>query len=120
MNLSKSEGFKGNTETTSYSTERFRGQQQQPKREPRTGGKTVKSRHISEILPSQSPSQKNKYLFLLINMIVFYGLQNRRTINHSVWQPLLRETYPCPPTPHLSAALNHKNIFRNFGGSNVY
>ena len=118
MSISKSEGVWGNTETYPHSRERYRGQQQQPEREPRTGGKTVKSRQISELLPSQSPPQKTNYLFLFINSLVSYGHENRSAINHSVWQPL-REAYPPPPGTHAATVVSHKNIFRKKGMSNA-
>ena len=118
MNLSKSEGVWGNTETTSYSSERYRGQQQWSERKPRTDGKTVKSRHISEPLPSQSPPQKTNYMFLFINLLVSYGLGNRTAINHSVWQPL-REAYPPPPVPLAATVVSRKNIFPEKGKSNA-
>ena len=118
MNLSKSEGFKGNIETTSYSTERFRGQQQQPKREPRTGGKTVKSRHISELLPSQSPPQKTNYLFLFINLIDSYGFGNRKAKKSQCFTAIRRSMHPPPQVP-ASITIHHINIFQKFGDLNV-
>lgn len=101
MNLSKSEGVWGNTETTSYSTETYRGQQGQPDRQPRTGGKTAKSGHILGSAPLELPLVLINYLFLFINSLFSYGLRNRRAINHSVWQLLLLEAYPLPRVPAL-------------------
>jgi hypothetical protein len=118
VNLSKSEGVWGNTETTSYNTERYRGQQQLHEREPRTGGETVKSRHISAPLPSQAPPQKTNYLFLFINLIDSYGFGNRKAKNHSVSRQL-GEVCTLPPQVPASITIHHINIFQKFGDLNV-
>lgn len=66
VNLSKSEGSKGNTETTSYSRERYRGQQQQPEREPKAPHKTaVKlAKIVTAIVTEAQRGSKANYTWL--------------------------------------------------------
>lgn len=107
MNLYKSEGVWGNTETTSYSRETYREQQGQPEREPKAPHKTaVKlAKIVTAIVAEVQRGSKANYTWL--SDAEYVGSNHRGSRKDAVFG----STYPCPPTPDLSAALNHKNIF---------
>ena len=115
MRLYKSEGFKGNTETTSYRRERYREQQGQPDRQPRTGGKTAikLAKIVTAIVTKVQRGSKANYTWL---SDAEYVGSNHRCIHKT---RLSDKAYTRPPGTHAATVVSHKNIFPRKGKNNA-
>ena len=115
MRVYKSEGFKGNIKTTSYSTARYQGQQGQPEKEPRTGSKTAikLAKIVTAIVTEVQRGSKANYTWL--SDTEYVGSNHR--CSHKT--QLSDKVYTRPPGTLAATVVSRKNIFPKKGKSNA-
>lgn len=119
MKLCKSEGLKGNIKSPLHSSSMHRNHREYCVGEATTAYETPRSKDLTGLVPLQLTLTKIKALNFNDNKKIQYGFVNRSTTNRSTFRGFKR-AIPPPPTPIANTSVHHKNIFPNFGGSNVH
>jgi len=119
MKLCKSEGLKGNIKTPLHSRAIHRDHRKYHVRQATSAYHTPKSQCLFKLAPLKLPLFKIKLLKTIDNTKIKYGFVNRSTTKRNTFRGFKR-AIPPPSTPIATTSVHHKNIFPNFGGSNVH